>query len=104
MLGTKANEIKGDDFGVTQVEVDGRTLDVFGVFPYLGQKSATEFLMNLNPESKNNALIVNEEMETNIPGLFAAGDIVNKKLRQLVTASSDGAIAATSAFRFVKQK
>lgn len=103
-LNSHINEIKGDDFGVTSIIVNDEKIDVYGVFPYLGHKSATEFLANLKPESKGNALITNENMETNIPGLFAAGDIVSKKLRQLVTAASDGAIAATNAFIFVKQK
>ncbi len=104
LLDTKVDSINGDDFGVTSISINNEEIPVMGVFPYLGHKSATEFLANLNPESLNNALVTNEKMETNIPGLFAAGDIVSKKLRQLVTASSDGAIAATSAFVFVKQK
>lgn len=103
-LNSKVDSINGDDFGVLSISINNEEIPVMGVFPYLGHKSATEFLANLNPESLNNALVVNEKMETNIPGLFAAGDIVSKKLRQLVTASSDGAIAATSAFVFVKQK
>ena len=104
LLDSKVDEIKGDDFGVTEILIKDKAIPVFGVFPYLGHKSATEFLANLKPETKNNALVCNSAMETNIPGLYGAGDIVDKKLRQLVTASSDGAIAATSAFVFVKQK
>ena len=104
LLDSKVDSINGDEFGVLSISINNDEIPVMGVFPYLGHKSATEFLANLNPESLNNALVVNEKMETNIPGLFAAGDIVSKKLRQLVTASSDGAIAATSAFVFVKQK
>ena len=46
---------------------------------------------------------VDSSQQTNIEGLYAAGDIVNKKLRQLVTAANDGAIAAISASQFVKQ-
>ena len=41
-------------------------------------------------------------MKTNIPGLFAAGDIVSKKLKQLITAAGDGAAAATSADNYCK--
>ena len=47
-------------------------------------------------------LIADDEMRTNIPGIFAAGDIRSKRLRQVVTAVSDGAIAATSAYAFLR--
>ena len=43
-------------------------------------------------------------MKTSIDGVYAAGDIVKKSLYQLVTASSDGAIAATKAFEYIKTK
>ena len=75
-----------------------------GVFPYVGKKSSSQILNNLKPEKNNIYLKVDSKNETNIEGLFAAGDIVDKKLRQLVTAANDGAIAATSAFQFVKRK
>ena len=57
---------------------------------------------NLKPEKQGIFLKVDEEMKTNIPGLFAAGDIVSKKLKQLITAAGDGAAAATSADNYVK--
>ena len=47
---------------------------------------------------------VDESQQTNLDGLFAAGDVVDKKLRQLVTAANDGAVAATSAFQYVKMR
>lgn len=79
-----------------------KELSVSAVFPYIGQKTLTEFLSNFDLETKNGYLVVSSDMETNVPGLFAAGDTNTKKLRQLVTAASDGAIAATSAIRYVK--
>lgn len=79
-------------------------IKVNAVFPYIGQKTLTEFLGNLKVETKNGYLIVNKDMETNVPGLFAAGDTTDKKLRQLVTAAGDGSIAATSAIRYIKNK
>lgn len=99
---SKVEEIVGDDLGVSSIKTNVGTFNVSGVFPYFGIKTSTEFLLNLHPNIVNNCLIVNEKMETNVSGLFAAGDIVNKNLRQLVTSSSDGAIAATNAFVFVK--
>lgn len=100
----KVTSINGDDFGVTSITVDGNEIPVMGVFPYVGKKSSSQILNNLKPEMNNIYLKVDSKNETNIEGLFAAGDIVDKKLRQLVTAANDGAIAATSAFQFVKRK
>jgi len=46
-------------------------------------------------------ILSNEDCETNVPGVFCAGDIRQKMLRQIVTAAADGAIAATMADRFL---
>lgn len=77
---------------------------VNAVFPYIGQKTLTEFLANLKVETRNGYLVVSKDMETNVPGLLAAGDTVDKKLRQLVTAAGDGCIAAATAIRYIKAK
>ena len=101
-LSSEVQEIIGDDFGVTGIKVNDLVISVAGVFPYVGKKSTSQILNNLKPEKQGIFLKVNEEMKTNIPGLFAAGDIVAKKLKQLVTAAGDGASAATSADKYVK--
>lgn len=102
ILNTQVQEIVGDDFGVTGIKINDKVIDVMGVFPYVGKKSTSQILNNLKPDKQGIFLKVNEEMSTNIPGLFAAGDIVSKKLKQLVTAAGDGASAATSADNYVK--
>ena len=102
ILNTQVQEIVGDDFGVTGIKINDKVIDVMGVFPYVGKKSTSQILNNLKPDKQGIFLKVNEEMNTNIPGLFAAGDIVSKKLKQLVTAAGDGASAATSADNYVK--
>ena len=102
VFSSPVEEILGDDFGVTGIKVNNKVINVMGVFPYVGKKSISQILNNLKPEKQGIFLKVNEEMSTNIPGLFAAGDIVSKKLKQLVTAAGDGASAATSADNFVK--
>lgn len=102
LLNSTIYEIVGDDIGVNAIKVNGKEIPVWGVFPFVGTKSSDEFLSNLKPEQDNFGVKVNEEMMSNIPGLFFAGDIVSKKLKQLVTSASDGAIAATSAGRFIK--
>ena len=102
LLQTQVQEIIGDDFGVTGIKVNDIFINVMGVFPYVGKKSTSQILNNLKPEKQGIFLKVDEEMKTNIPGLYAAGDIVAKKLKQLVTAAGDGATAATSADNYVK--
>ncbi len=86
------------------VTKEEREIKVNAVFPYIGQKTLTEFLANLKVETRNGYLVVNKDMETNIPGLLAAGDTTDKKLRQLVTAAGDGCVAATTAIRYIKVK
>ena len=98
----RAQEIIGDDFGVTGIKVNDKVIDVMGVFPYVGKKSTSQILNNLKPEKAGIFIKVDETMSTNIPGLFAAGDIVSKKLKQLITAAGDGAAAATSADNYCK--
>ena len=102
IFNSQVQEIVGDDFGVTGIKVNDKVYDVMGVFPYVGKKSTSQILNNLKPEKQGIFLKVDEEMRTNIPGLFAAGDIVAKKLKQLVTAAGDGASAATSADNYCK--
>ena len=58
---------------------------------------------SLNILDSEGYLVVNESLETRVPGMFAAGDCVKKSLRQIVTAVSDGAIAATSAIKYLQK-
>lgn len=67
------------------------------VFFYVGLIPENYFLNSLNLELDDAGFIkVNEKMETSVKGVFAAGDIIHKELRQVVTAASDGSIAAIS--------
>ena len=76
-------------------------LETQGIFPYIGSNPATEFIkLDILTDTKH--IIVDENMETSIKGIFAAGDVIDKKIRQVVTASSDGAIAAQSAYHYIK--
>lgn len=102
LLESKVEEIVGDDFGVTGMKIFGKTIGISGIFPYIGKKSTTQILNNLKPEMKGIFVRANEERMTNIPGLFVAGDLVDKKLKQLITAAGDGASAAISAVNYCK--
>ena len=50
----------------------------------------------------NNYIVVDKNMETSVKGIYAAGDIIKKDLYQLVTAVSEGAVAATNVFKSIK--
>ncbi len=74
-----------------------------GIFIFVGNQPATSFM---NPELLNGAgeISVNSEMETEIPGLFAAGDCRSRTKRQIIMAASDGAVAALNAFDYLAGK
>ena len=69
--------------------------DNLGVFVFAGYEPATELLQGLADLNEQGYVITDENMQTNVPGLYAAGDVRIKNLRQVVTAVGDGAIAAT---------
>jgi thioredoxin reductase (NADPH) len=74
------------------------------VFPLFGEKSASAFLSPLSSLKMEKGFIaVDEAMMSSVPGLFAAGDIVKKKLRQVVTACSDGAIASNGVASYLRK-
>lgn len=72
------------------------TVAVNGLFVAIGQIPASELAVEVEKD-ESGYIVTNEDMETNIDGVFAAGDIRQKTLRQVVTACADGAIAAESA-------
>ncbi|NBK98164.1 MAG: thioredoxin-disulfide reductase [Erysipelotrichia bacterium] len=91
--------------GITLENVETKqqkVLDVKGIFPYIGADPVTAFLQNLNVLNDRGYMIVNERMETSVPGIYGAGDVCAKVLRQVVTAVNDGAIAAQEAFHKIK--
>ncbi|AWX69300.1 NAD(P)/FAD-dependent oxidoreductase [[Mycoplasma] anseris] len=65
-----------------------------GLFPYIGFKPNTAFLKELGILDQYGFIIVDQNMETKIPNIFAAGDVIQKSVRQITTATSDGTIAA----------
>ncbi len=95
-------EIKGD---ATVAELDVKdvrngkisSLKVDGVFIYIGHDPSVELVKDMVELDEKGYIITDDEMRTSTPGLFAAGDVRRKLLRQVVTAVADGAIAAVSA-------
>ncbi|PMP92793.1 MAG: thioredoxin-disulfide reductase [Desulfurella sp.] len=101
-------EILGDKFvkGVLIENVKTKQqsrLDIDGIFIYIGLTPNSKFVSDLIQTDEYGYIITNEEMETNIPGIFAAGDVRKKSLRQVVTACADGAIAASNAQKYIEK-
>nr|WP_255573375.1 thioredoxin-disulfide reductase [Anoxybacillus sp. ST4] len=74
-----------------------------GVFIYIGMVPLTKPFASLGITNENGYIETNERMETKVPGIFAAGDVREKSLRQIVTATGDGSIAAQSAQHYVEE-
>lgn len=94
------NNVTGEETEFFADEEDG----TFGIFMFVGYDANTELFKGIIDMDKNNFVITNADMETNIPGVFAAGDMRAKTLRQVVTAASDGAIAATVAYKYIQEE
>ena len=83
-------------------EYDAKKEDAsFGIFVFVGYAPQSQLFKGILELDKFGNIVTNENMETNIQGVYVAGDLRPKALRQIVTAVSDGAIAATSAERYV---
>jgi thioredoxin reductase (NADPH) len=74
-----------------------------GVFFFTGMAPQTDIFRGYLDLSSDGYIITDEKMQTSLPGVFAAGDIRQKFLRQVVTAAADGAIAATAAAQYVEE-
>lgn len=74
-----------------------------GVFVYIGMVPLSKPFEELGITNENGYIVTNEKMETKVPGIFAAGDVREKALRQIVTATGDGSIAAQSAQHYVEE-
>ncbi|MFB9860409.1 thioredoxin-disulfide reductase [Salinicoccus siamensis] len=74
-----------------------------GVFVYVGMKPLTAPFEGLGILNEMGYVVTNDEMETSVPGIFAAGDVRNKTLRQIVTATGDGSIAAQNAQHYIEK-
>ena len=79
-------------------------LKVAGVFMFVGQTPDDDCVRGLVKAEKGGWILVNEHMETSVEGIFAAGDVCSKHLRQVITAASDGAIAAMGASAYINEQ
>jgi len=108
-MGTRLKEISGNGT-VNRVRVQPRggveeELPVSGAFVYLqGGKPITDFLMDQLETKPDGCLVVDTEMQTAVPGVFAIGDLLCSHIKQAVIASADGVIAAVAADKFINSR
>ena len=95
----KPHQVLATDGKVSGLEVSDSdtgelsTINVSAVFPFVGADPVTGFAKDLDILDERGYVIVDEHMESKIHGIFAVGDVRQKELRQIVTATNDGAIA-----------
>ena len=97
--GLKVRNVKtGEITDIPAPEEDG----TMGVFVFIGYDPATAMFKDLLDMDAAGYLLTDDAMRTNIPGVFAAGDVRQKQLRQVVTATADGAIAAVMVEKYIE--
>lgn len=106
MWDTVIDEIKGDTFvtllKVRNVKTDKVSdLEVSGVFMAVGFKPNTDYLKGILEVDSTGAVVIGNNMETSVSGVFAAGDIRSSSIRQVIAAAGDGAVAAVNAERYI---
>ena len=106
--GLKVEAITGDNQieAIEYVEIESgkkESLNVDGILVHVGLDPNTGYLEEIIPLDKQGHIIVNESMETGIPGVFAAGDIRSGSPRQVSTAAGDGATAGIAAQSYLQE-
>lgn len=102
LINTTVDKINSSDKLDSITLSNGSTIIVDGLFISIGFESSNEEFESIIDLDDNGYIIANNT-HTNIDGIFAAGDCIKKDLRQLVTAASDGAIAATEAIKYIEK-
>lgn len=107
IYGAVPKEIKGTEKVESLIVSDGdkeKEIKLDGVFVEIGAIALTEFIKDLGIKlDEDQYIIVDEEMKSSVPGIFAAGDITHHKLKQVVVASGQGAIAAKTAYDYLRK-
>lgn len=106
VLNTTITKINGE-IKLENIEIknptETKTLNVDGLFIAVGQVPETENFKKLINSDEKGYIIAGEDCKTNIKNIFVAGDTRTKSLRQLVTATGDGAVAATEAIKYISE-
>ncbi len=105
--GSVVKKFLKDDKGLTGVVIinnDGveTSIDADGAFEYVGMIPVTDMVKHLGITTDYGYIETNERLETKVPGIFAAGDVINKQIRQVVTATGDGAVATQNVLKYLE--
>ena len=114
MWDSVVEEIKGDGLVESMIVKNVKTGELteikadeedgtFGIFVFIGFKPNSDLFDGKVQMDERKYIITDDDMKTDIPGVFAAGDIRKKSLRQVVTAAADGAIAAVQAGKYIEE-
>lgn len=108
IFNTVVKELIGDDTGLTAIKLfntetkESSTLSVDGIFVAIGQKPENEAFKELTKLNDYGYIVSDENCLTDSEGIFVAGDCRTKSVRQITTATADGAVAALAACRFLE--
>ena len=100
---TNIVEIKGDNVVKSIIFDNGKEFPVDGVFIEIGSNPLSNLAKDLGVKvNEKDEIIINRKSETNVPGIYAAGDVADAPFKQAITGVAEGVIAAYSAFDYLK--
>jgi thioredoxin reductase (NADPH) len=105
---SQVSEVKGDKkidsiiYGSFPVGENKKELKIDGLFVEIGNYAKTEWLKYLLNTNEKGEIIITQNCETNVPGIFAAGDITTTTFKQIVISAGEGAKAALQAYRYLQ--
>ena len=101
---TNIVEIKGDNTVKSVIFENGKEFEVDGVFIEVGSIPNSDLAKRISVKTNQKGeIIINRKSETNIPGIFAAGDVADAPFKQAITGVAEGVVAAYSAFDYIKE-
>ncbi len=98
----EVQELIGEE-KLQKVKLKNQELELDGLFVEIGSEPASKIVQPLGVELENQFIKVDNQKKTNIPGLFAVGDVTNGIMKQIITAAADGAIAANMAYKEIRK-
>lgn len=105
IMDSKVVEVISDKNELSGIKLDnGKEINVNAIFVCIGQETNTAYYQNLQLETDNRGIIVDSNMKTSDEQVYATGDAISKDLYQVVTATSEGAVAATSIIKDIRNK